>query len=190
MRDIPSVRQDRIMTWLREKHTLTIDELVQALNVSLMTVHRDLDHLAHAGLVEKVHGGVQLATPIIHTSGHDCRLCRRIISPRLNVTLQVSGDPISACCPHCGFLLLQEYPQAHVLVRDFLYNRTINADQAHYVVSSQVVLCCLPNILCFATESDAQRFQTGFGGQVMTYAQACQQLSSSHHAHHHHHHAH
>ncbi len=58
---IPNRRQAQIVAWLQENDTLTIKELVTRLNVSAMTVHRDLDKLAAEGLVQKVHGGVKLA---------------------------------------------------------------------------------------------------------------------------------
>lgn len=179
MGDIPSVRRKRILDWLQENPTLTTEALVDALGVSLMTVHRDLDTLAQAGLVEKVHGGVMLVHPPKLPPAGACRLCHAPVSPRTAFSIQSeTGEQIEACCAHCGFLLLEDYPAARVLVRDFLYNRVLNADQAAFVVESDVILCCMPSVLCFACPEDAERFQHGFGGTVMTFAEAQAYLTS------------
>lgn len=182
MPDIPSVRQEQIMQWLRENHTLTIESLVESLGVSLMTVHRDLDALAQSGLVEKVHGGVVLAPAYRQETTQACDLCGMHVSPRTSFTIYTqAGEQYQACCPHCGFLLLQEHPAySRVLVRDFLYERVINAAQASYVTESGVVLCCVPGVLTFASADDAQRFQRGFGGQVMNFDTVRAYLDSTH----------
>jgi DeoR family transcriptional regulator, copper-sensing transcriptional repressor len=177
MADIPSARQRRIMSWLREQKTLTIDQLVQKLGVSTMTVHRDLGTLEKAGLVEKVHGGVTLAD-VFAPDSRGCQLCGRPLEARTQFTLQTeAGEQLEACCPHCGFLLLDDCKSvARVLLRDYLYGRVLNAAQAYFVVDSDVALCCLPSTLCFASCSDAERFQRGFGGQVMDFETAQRHL--------------
>jgi nitrous oxide reductase accessory protein NosL len=74
-----------------------------------------------------------------------------------------------------------------VLATDFLYDRTLNAAQAVYLVESTVTACCMPSVLCFATNNDAQRFQQGFGGQMMTFTEARHYLAEHHsniHIHH------
>src|SRR3954471_8349082 len=53
-------RQSWILEEVRRHGAVRVTELVAALNVSDMTVRRDLDALAEQGLVTKVHGG---ATP-------------------------------------------------------------------------------------------------------------------------------
>lgn len=170
---IPSMRQEKIMEWLALSSTLTIDQLVEQLGVSIMTVHRDLDVLARAGLVEKVHGGVikseakvarTRTTPI-------CNLCDNAVSNRTTITIQpLVGDPIHGCCPHCGLLLINERREVvSLLARDFIYGRNISMTQAVYVTESVIVMCCMPSILCFASWDDAARFQRGFGGAVMHY---------------------
>jgi DeoR/GlpR family transcriptional regulator of sugar metabolism len=50
-------RQDLILDEIRRVGAVRVSELTQLLGVSDMTVRRDLDVLAGAGLVEKVHGG-------------------------------------------------------------------------------------------------------------------------------------
>jgi DeoR/GlpR family transcriptional regulator of sugar metabolism len=50
-------RQELILDEVRRVGAVRVSELMQLLNVSDMTVRRDLDVLDMAGLVEKVHGG-------------------------------------------------------------------------------------------------------------------------------------
>ncbi len=69
-----SIRQEQIRTYIEKNNVVTIKEL-QALfpEVSLMTIHRDLDVLEQAGDVVKVRGG---ARSVRHTGdlGFDVRL--------------------------------------------------------------------------------------------------------------------
>lgn len=55
-----SIRQEQIREYIEEKNVVTIKEL-QALfpNVSLMTIHRDLDALERIGAVVKFRGGAK-----------------------------------------------------------------------------------------------------------------------------------
>jgi len=55
-----SIRQEQMREYIEQKNVVTIKEL-QALfpNVSLMTIHRDLDALEHSGAVVKFRGGAK-----------------------------------------------------------------------------------------------------------------------------------
>src|SRR4051794_2939227 len=55
-------RQERILEALRASGGVRVSDLTEQLNVSYMTVRRDLDALAERGLVDKVHGGATIAT--------------------------------------------------------------------------------------------------------------------------------
>jgi DeoR/GlpR family transcriptional regulator of sugar metabolism len=50
-------RQERILDLLRRHGGVRVSELVGLLGVSDMTVRRDIEALAHRGLLERVHGG-------------------------------------------------------------------------------------------------------------------------------------
>lgn len=54
-------RFQQIMTMLFEKGFATVDELMESLDVSRMTVHRDLDELQARGSLMKVRGGATVA---------------------------------------------------------------------------------------------------------------------------------
>jgi DeoR/GlpR family transcriptional regulator of sugar metabolism len=53
-------RHRRIVDELRSRGAVRVSELTELLAVSEMTVRRDLDSLAAAGLLEKVHGGATM----------------------------------------------------------------------------------------------------------------------------------
>ncbi len=184
MTELPTARQDLILSWLTDSPSLSIDELVSRLGVSIMTVHRDLDQLARAGQVEKVHGGVirAEARPRHTRALQLCRLCDAPVSERTQVIIQPAhGEPLYACCPHCGLLLLADSVQPiSILAKDFIYGRMVNARNASYLVNSDITLCCQPNYLCFASTQDALKFQNGFGGQIMTFDEARTTLTTDH----------
>lgn len=61
-------RRALILDEVRRRGGVRVNELTRRLNVSDMTVRRDLDALARQGVVEKVHGG---AVPVVEASGHE-----------------------------------------------------------------------------------------------------------------------
>ena len=61
-----SIRQEQIREYIEQKNVVTIKELCALFpNVSLMTIHRDLDALERNGSVVKFRGG---AKSVRHTS--------------------------------------------------------------------------------------------------------------------------
>ncbi len=182
---IPTDRQARIVEWLHEDNSLTIKALAERLDVSLMTVHRDLDKLTREGIVRKVHGGVMLApqTQQNNVVERSCQLCGGRVRNRTAFTVTTkAGKRADACCPHCGLMLLQQVEEiSSALTVDFLYGRRVNVYRATFVIDSDVRVCCIPSVLCFAAEDDAFKFQNGFDGQVMDFTQVTQHLLDSHH---------
>ncbi len=183
---IPNRRQAQIVAWLQENDTLTIKELVARLNVSAMTVHRDLDKLAADGLVRKVHGGAKLVTAEAAsgetTVSPSCVMCNTAVSPRTVFTITLDdGRKETACCAHCGILRLSQLDGVgSALTPDFIYGRMVNVFRAWFVVGSDAQLCCVPSTLCFARNNDAQKFQQGFHGEVMDFTAVQQYLIQSH----------
>jgi len=57
---IPEERRRNILIKLRENDFLGIEGLASELNVSKITIVRDLQILKNSGLIEKIHGGVKL----------------------------------------------------------------------------------------------------------------------------------
>ncbi|MCB9455677.1 MAG: DeoR family transcriptional regulator [Anaerolineaceae bacterium] len=183
MPQLPNVRQEQILAWLRHEQQITIEVLVERLAVSAMTIHRDLDSLAQAGHIEKVRGGAVLSNRgMPGETAHQCVLCAMRVPLRTTFIINTTaGQQIHACCPHCGLMLLEQHTDTDtVLARDFLYGRMVNAGDAFFLVDSEVAVCCTPSVLCFGTEQDAQRFRQGFGGVVLDYHAARTHLSQRH----------
>lgn len=61
-------RRALILDEVRRRGGVRVNELTRRLNVSDMTVRRDLDALARQGVLEKVHGG---AVPVAEASTHE-----------------------------------------------------------------------------------------------------------------------
>lgn len=181
---IPNKRQAQIVAWLQENDTLAIKELAARLNVSAMTVHRDLDKLAATGVVQKVHGGVKLTSRIEEYTAVPslCVMCSTAVSPRTAFTITLdNGRKETACCAHCGILRLSQLDGVgSALTPDFIYGRMVNVFQAWFLVGSDVQLCCVPGILSFARDSDAQKFRQGFHGEIMDFTAVQQYLTQTH----------
>ncbi|AHF92709.1 DeoR family transcriptional regulator [Opitutaceae bacterium TAV5] len=58
------VRRREILELLRKREHCTIAELKKQFGVSIPTIHRDIDELAEARLVSKIHGGVEYLAPL------------------------------------------------------------------------------------------------------------------------------
>lgn len=180
--DLPHNRQSQIIAWLREETSISVKELAKRLNVSTMTIHRDLNKLVTAGHVEKVHGGAVLTAVPPASPQPLCNLCGGSIQKRTAFLITLlDGAQRHACCPHCGLLILQDLKNVGAaLITDFLYGRRVNAYQAYYVIESSVTICCVPSTLAFASDRDAARFQTGFGGNLKSFEGAIQYLITAH----------
>jgi DNA-binding transcriptional MocR family regulator len=180
-------RRNIMRTELEANGTLSVHELVTQFGVSKMTIHRDLDALSAEGIARKIRGGAVRvdpapAMPAATTDEPFCTMCSTPISDRTAMMIHsTSRGKLCACCPHCGLMMLQNLPDVDAaLARDYLYGRMINAMDGYYLLNTHVHLCCVPSVLCFATRGDAERFQQGFGGDILTYDAARTALRKRH----------
>lgn len=181
---LPVERQSKILEWLRREGHLKVSDLSRRLNVSEMTVHRDIRVLVQQGRVLKTYGGISLVQPSTEETGRDaataCSLCRRPVNDRLAMTLTGAGGQIETfCCAHCGMLrfLHRRDEAGDLLGRDFLLGHTVGARTAWYVFDSEIhVPCCEPQLLLFGEREHAERFVRGFGGTVLPFDAAAEEL--------------
>ena len=164
-------REQRILEFLKEHGNASIQELVEAFGVSNMTIHRDLNKLAEAGQILKKHGGARLPSAGSKPTEDavSCAMCGKSVSQRTVFIVKLNnGDELRACCSHCGLMLQSRSENVwQSLTADYLYGHMISAGQAFYMVGSEVSICCVPSILVFGSKTDAEKFQKGFGGQLL-----------------------
>jgi DeoR/GlpR family transcriptional regulator of sugar metabolism len=103
-------RQSVIVEELKRTGSAKVSELTQVLGVSDMTVRRDLDVLARAGLLEKVHGGAVLpGAPSSHEPGFDAKSARdqaaKEAIARVAATLVVPGTAVGLSAGTTTFAL-------------------------------------------------------------------------------------
>lgn len=66
---IPAKRRHLILEYIREHDFVAVEELSEHFDISIPTVHRDLNHLQKEGLLQKVRGGaISQTNKVIETS--------------------------------------------------------------------------------------------------------------------------
>ena len=156
-----------------------MQELAEKLSVSAMTIHRDLNQMAADGLIVKTHGGASL--PSQPSGENKCGMCGKPLSERtLFIVNLPDGSQRRACCAHCG-LMMHSHMGGTALTADFLHNHIISANQAVFLLHSELTVCCAPSVLSFGSRADAEKFQTGFGGQLATMSETLHFLHGTMH---------
>jgi len=70
---IPAKRHQLLLSTLAERGVVSISELVSLLNVSHMTIRRDIQKLEQIGRVQSISGGVQMAQKITSELSHSVK---------------------------------------------------------------------------------------------------------------------
>jgi len=84
------------------------------------------------------------------------------------------GEEFSTCGVQCGLTLhlrLKEKFKS-ATATDLLSNRSVDAQKAFFIYKSTVITDMAPGFIAFATKTNAEKFQKGFGGQVVSYQEA------------------
>lgn len=180
---LPIERIARIKEIVLDRKNVKISELSEELNVSEMTIHRDIKQLVDEGFVIKTFGGISLAqsTYDLQTNQNLCAFCQRPINDRFAYQLILTSNRIErTCCAHCG-LLRQKQLEGQVLqamTYDFFKGTTIGVQFAYFVIDASVqITCCQPQLLTFDSKEIAEKFVKGFGGSVLTYKDALELVS-------------
>lgn len=171
-------RLEKIKSILQTEKNIKISQLSKRLNVSEMTIHRDLKPLIDENYAIKTFGGVSLvtSTPKNDTINKSCIYCHRSLHEKMTYKLILTNQLTEfACCAHCGLLrqmqLGDEVMQA--ISYDFLRQTTISVPRAFFVMDTSLdVGCCQPQVLTFEWKEHANKFVKGFGGNVYTFQEA------------------
>lgn len=176
----PTQREKIILDEVQRAGSVSLKALAERLSVSSMTVHRDVNKLAAEGLVVKSHGEVLFP---VKSKGEDevCAMCHKPISERTAFLLMLTtGEQKRACCAHCGLMLYAHVENIwQAMTTDFLHGHMLSANQAFFVMESELTVCCLPSILSFGTEVEAQKFALGFGGRVVLMGEVLQYFQAA-----------
>lgn len=171
-------RGQKILEILEKQGSASIQQLVEEFGVSNMTIHRDLNRMIEAGHIQKKHGGAVLAKNSPSMQEFSCAMCNKPSSGRTVFIVQFeNGDKKRACCTHCGLMIQSVSKKVkQSLTADYLYGHIVSANQATYLVGSELSICCVPSILTFGAKQDAEKFQKGFGGKIMNMVEAIKLL--------------
>lgn len=171
-------REKRILERLKKKGNVSVQELAEALTVSTMTIHRDLNRLEGKGHIRKRHGGASLVINEQEQIQNPCAMCgKSTVGRKVFIIYHSNGEQASACCAHCGLMLLTVTKGAwQSMTMDFLHGHMISANQAVYLIGCDLNVCCVPTILTFGSHEEAVRFQSGFGGKLASMDEAIQFL--------------
>lgn len=175
---LPIERQHKIKELLNRYRHMKISDLSEGLDVSEMTIHRDLKPLIDDGAVLKTFGGVSIVQGAneYKPATKDCVFCNRTINDRLAYRLILPNNRTeTACCAHCGLLRQRQLGNdvVQAICPDFFRQTTLSAQLAFYVMDASVEIgCCHPQVLTFERSEDAAKFVKGFGGSVYRFAEA------------------
>ena len=177
---LPIERQKQLLAWLKEEETLSITEISKRLNVSEMTVYRDIKPLLEENKINKTSGGVSLASTF-NVASNACTYCLKELNNRHPMQIITNDQNVEQlCCPHCGLLRYKDIEKnvSQIICRDFLQNTTISAKLAYFILDTDFNLnCCQPQVLTFDSLKYAEQFQKGFGGTVLRFEQAVEEIS-------------
>lgn len=90
------------------------------------------------------------------------------------VVTTMEGMEFTTCGVQCGLTLhlrLKEKFKS-AMASDLLSHRSFDAQKGFYVYKSTVITDMAPGFISFSTRVNAEKFQKGFGGKVVTYQEA------------------
>ncbi len=174
---LPIERIKRIKELVQKRQVIKISELSNLLNVSEMTIHRDIKPLIDDGIILKTFGGIRLIENEANLQDDNlCVVCNRPIHSKLSYRMILPNNQIEiACCGHCGLMREQQLGDGILqsICQDFLKQTTLSAKLAWFVFDTSIDIgCCQPQVLTFEKKEDSEKFIKGFGGITIPFDQA------------------
>lgn len=176
---LPAERQHQILTWLENEKTIAVSELSKRLDVSEMTIYRDIKPLIDQNKILKTSRGISFIRKSTIYSQH-CTYCYKETNTRHSMQIIKVDQTIEhTCCPHCGLLRYADIENqvSQIICKDFLNETTISAKIAHYLIGADFQMnCCKPQAIVFESYKQIEQFQKGFGGSIFTFEEAISEL--------------
>lgn len=173
---LPIDRQKQILTWLKKEQTLKVADLSKRLDVSEMTIYRDIKPLIDDQKVQKTSNGITFVQQTNQISNLCVYCYKSSLHTRLSVQLIKTDLQVEeTCCIHCGLLRYQNIQSdvSQILCRDFLNDSTISARTATFLIHADINLnCCQPQVIALNSLNDANRLRIGFGGEICDFEEA------------------
>ena len=90
------------------------------------------------------------------------------------VVTMTGGEEFVTCGVQCGLTLHLRFKEKFksATATDLLSNRSFDAQKGFYVYKSTVITDMAPGFISFGIKANAEKFQKGFGGKVVTYKEA------------------
>jgi len=138
-----SIRQEKILKYIEANHVVTIKELqVLCPDISVMTIHRDLDALQAGGSIVKVRGG---ARSVRHTGdpGYDVRLqennAGKVTMAHKALELIQQGSSVFLDASTTNLMLARSLPDISLNIFTTGPNIAIELCRLH---NPNITLCC------------------------------------------------
>ena len=106
-----------------------------------------------------------------------CQICGMDVSkyPHTKYVVRTTeGEEFLTCGVQCGLTLhlrLKEKFKS-AMATDLLSNRSFDVQKGFFVYKSTVITDMAPGFISFVIRANAEKFQKGFGGKVVTYQEA------------------
>lgn len=184
---LPLERRKRIFELLQTQKNIKISDLSSELNVSEMTIHRDIKPMIKDQLLFKTFGGICLnesndSSKSEYHIQNICVICNQVVNERLCYRLILSNGSIEqTCCSHCGLIRHQQEKDnvIQAIAPDFLKHTTVSTEAMYYVFDTTLDIgCCYPQVLPFESFHHANQFISGFGGKIHSFSEAIKQICS------------
>lgn len=157
---IPIQRKEEMLKLIKKNNICTVEGLTKRFNISNVTVHRILNELEEEGWVNKVHGGVKLASSSLPEIRFNVRmrtsLAQKREIARKAVTFIKEGDSIFLDASTTCFVFAKEISRG-------------NYSDLTVVTNSPFVTCELsksPNIHVISTGGELQYPLNGLAGSL------------------------
>ena len=155
-------RQTNIADYILANGFVTVDELIEKFNISRMTVHRDLDYLERAQLIQKVRNGAS-AQPSnifesdfayrervnIHQKEEICKLATTFLHDGMSIFLDDSTTVIpliphlrkfksltvvTSCLP--AIIAITQIPEINLIILGGIYKHKYRSSYGYFSVSA------------------------------------------------------
>ena len=90
-------RISKIISIIKNKGSVKVDELAKELDVSLMTVRRDLEKLKNEGILERCHGGAILKKEVSYKEKSTLQINEKIEIAQRCAKMVRKGDTVFGC---------------------------------------------------------------------------------------------